>query len=192
MTKFCLIAALIAAPLAAHAAPADPPPAKKSDPLALGTSGTERPSMNRVGSAFLLIGYGAGYGGLGYGVGARYQLEVVPESLIKWTNGFRDEIGIEFGLDFVHYSFSAFSSDFSYNEFIPTVGARWNFWFNDQFAAYPAIDLAFRFGTGGRPGSSYGAFLPSGAVGGIYKTGQIFLRAEAGSYLLRLGAGLKF
>lgn len=213
MMRTSLFAAFIAVPLAAHAAPAKTkkapapveqpapaapkaPPAPATTPAGGTTLAANAPTMNRVATLYGLLGYGYG-AGAGFGLGARYQMVVVPIGLLKPNNGtgIRDEIGVEFGLDFVHYSFgfSGFGN-YSYNEFIPQVGANWNFWFNDQIAAYPALNLGYRFGSvsGGPSGASFGGVLLTAAAGGIYKLDQFFLRAELGSYLLRLGAGLKF
>ncbi len=139
----------------------------------------------------LLAPYAYGAGG-GYGLGARYQLVVAPSGVLHLQNG-RDELGIEFGADWVHYSWSFYGYNWTYNEISPVVGVVWNFWLNDQLALYPKIDLTFRYGSwSSTPGfahpSGYGGAGLELAAGLVYRLKQpVALRVEAGTYALRLG-----
>lgn len=140
----------------------------------------------------LLAPYAHSAGG-GFGLGARYQLELVPAGVLHLHNGVRDEIGLEFGADWAHYSFDFFGESWTYNEISPTVGVAWNFWLNPQLVLYPKIDLAFRYGTWsgssivGHPGGYGGAGLELAAGLGYRFNNQVALRVEAGTYALRLG-----
>jgi len=164
------------------------------------------PTMDNQISVWGILGYGFGYD-MGYGLGARYQKIVNPasKSFLKLTNGIRDEIGIEGGIDFVHYSYSygflGSGYDWSYNEFSIVVGGTWNFWLNDKLAVYPKIDLGFGFGSVSVdiPGydasdldTNEGGLILQGAVGAVYKMDRLNLRAELGNHYLRLGAGFNF
>ena len=205
MKKLSLAAVLLAALFVSTPAEAQTKKAAAAAPAAssLQLSG---PTMDNQVSVWGILGYGFGYD-LGYGLGARYQKIVNPadKSFLKLTNGIRDEIGIEGGIDFVHYSYSYgyFGSgyDWSYNEFSIVVGGVWNFWLNDKLAVYPKIDLGFGFGSVSVdiPGVSSsavdnnaGGLILQGAVGAVYKLERLNLRAELGNHYLRLGAGFTF
>jgi hypothetical protein len=146
-------------------------------------------------SAFGILNYWYGTG-TGLGVGVRYQKTMVPEGVLK-NDKIKDDIGIEGGVDYFHYSFGIFATDWSYNEFAPVVGAVWNFWLTPQLALYPKLDLGYRFGwwstnSGiGDPGGFGGLFV-QGAAGVVYKLEKLTLRAEAGSGMLRAGVGFVF
>src|SRR5262249_45466234 len=115
-----------------------------------------------------------------------------------------DELGIEAGLDFVHasygYNYGFGSYEWSYNEFTPVVGVTWNFWLSDRFAVYPKVDFGYRFSSwsysvdGEERGDLGHAALSSvyfqGAGGVVYRLGSVALRAEAGWYMLRVGASI--
>ena len=64
-------------------------------------------SMDNEASIFGLMTPYGGYAGAGtgVGVGARYQMTLVPEGILHATR-VRDDIGLEFGLDWSHYSWS--------------------------------------------------------------------------------------
>jgi len=189
------------------AAPVKAAPAKASAAApAVSMAVTPGSTMDNQISVWGILGYGFGYD-LGYGLGARYQKIVVPanKSFLKLTNGIRDEIGIEGGVDFAHYSYDyGFLGDsygWSYNEFSIVVGGVWNFWLNEKLAVYPKIDLGFGFGSVSVdiPGvdssdlnTDEGGLIFQGAVGAVYKLDRLNLRAELGNHYLRLGAGFAF
>jgi opacity protein-like surface antigen len=178
------LAALLAATPAAAAAPS--PRATARSPGGA--------TMNGDLSPWVLLGYNYG-AGTGYGFGVRYQAVVVPQGFLHLQNGVHDELGIEFGADFVHYSWGFFGYNWTYNEISPVIGAAWNFWLTPQLCLYPKLDLAFRFGSWstpngypyGHPGGYGGAGLEL-AAGVAYRIGdRLALRAEAGTYALRFG-----
>jgi hypothetical protein len=129
---------------------------------------------------------------------ARYQKRLVSDVSVKGPK-FHDDIGIEAGLDFVHYSWSVPGYpqySWSYNEVSAVAGVVWNFWIGDKFAVYPKLELAYGFGSGssyaGVASPSYGGLWFQGAGGVVYKVGPVALRGEAGWRAVRLGAGLAF
>lgn len=155
-------------------------------------------TMEGVGSVFLLLDHGYD-AGAGYGVGARYQKLLVPEGVLR-AQGIRDEIGLEFGFDFIHYSWHyAGYGGWSYTEFAPLVGGTWNVWLNDKVAIYPKIDLGYRIGTWDVPNDypyghphGYGGFTVEGAVGAVIRVDRLLVRAEAGTAAFRLGLAVSF
>ncbi len=154
-------------------------------------------TMDRDLSLWGLAGYGYYGDGAGFGLGGRYQVVVAPQGLLH-SPRIRDEIGLEFGLDWVHYSWNYYGYGWTYNEISPVVGATWNFWLNPQLALYPKIDVGFRFGSWsttnypyGHPGG-YGGAAIEGAVGLVYQFDpRVALRVEAGTYAFRLGVAFK-
>lgn len=194
MRKILTVAAALAALVVAAPAGALEPRGTTTS-SASASSGVGSPTMNNTLSPWGLLGYGYG-AGAGFGIGARYQIEIVPQGFLP--RRFKDELGLEFGMDWLYYSWSFYGYTWTFNEFAPVVGVVWNVWFTNRFAVYPKIDTGFRFGTwsGGGAGlgnpSGYGGFLVEGAAGVIYNTGPVMLRAEVGSYALRLGVAFKF
>jgi hypothetical protein len=154
------------------------------------TVGTD--GLDNTISAFGLFSYW--YANTGIGVGARYQKTIVPAGVLHLSN-VHDDIGLEGGIDYYHYSFSSIGYDWSYNEAAILVGAVWNFWFlNDRLALYPKIDVGFRFGSwstnaGVENPGGYGGLVIQGAAGIAYRLNVVTLRAEAGSGSVRLGVG---
>ncbi len=186
MRKLALAAAFLTAFAAAPAAAA---PARTAH-AAVGSGGA---TMDRDLSVWFLAAPYAYGAGSGYGLGARYQLVVVPQGFLHLQGPAHDELGIEFGVDWAHYSWGFYGYNWTYNEISPVVGAAWNFWLTPQLNLYPKIDLAFRFGTWstnayyGHP-SGYGGVGLELAAGLAFKlNNQFALRAEAGTYALRLG-----
>jgi hypothetical protein len=186
MQKLCFVTAvLLCLTVAAPAAAA--PPALAS-------------SMDNHLSVWGILGF-TGYFSTGFGAGVRYQKTLVPEGFLKNAT-IKDDLGLEAGADFVRYSWNAgyLSSNYSWsvNEITPVVGALWNIWLNPQLAVYPKIDLGYHIATVstpsayGGPSASYGGVAFQGAVGVVYKLDKLTLRAEAGSYTLRAGAGFTF
>ena len=139
----------------------------------------------------------------GAGVGVRFMLPIAPQGVIRGST-VHDEFTLEFGADFVHYSDRVgpygYYQSYTWNGFLPVVGATWNFWLTPQFALYPKLDLGYWVGSyGGTWVDQYGyvrhdfdGFFIQGAVGLIFRLQSLALRAEAGSGLLRLGVGFNF
>ena len=171
--------------LAESSSPVAPPSqAAEEAPAATAERGA---GLDNAFSAFGLLSYW--YADSGVGVGARYQKTVAPEGLLHLP-GVRDDVGIEGGADYAHYSFLGFA----YNEIAVLVGGVWNFWFlQDRLALYPKIDLGYRFGSwSGTSLGGYGGLVFQGSAGVAYRVSRLTLRAEAGSGSLRLGAGFSF
>jgi hypothetical protein len=138
----------------------------------------------------------------GLGAGLRVMLPVVPEGLIRHPR-IHDELTLELGADLVHYNdrvgLPGAYLDYSWNGMLAVVGGTWNFWLTPRFAVYPKLDLGWWFGwyrgwdgnAGYVRGDFDGLFL-QGAVGIIYRFDALALRVEAGSGLLRIGAGFSF
>ncbi len=186
--SFATLIALVAA------SPARAAPARAARTAVAQTGGSTMDRDLSVWAVLAPYAYGAG---AGYGLGVRYQAVVVP-GLLHLQSGMHDELGIEFGADWVHYSWGFYGYTWTYNEISPVVGAAWNFWLTPQLALYPKLDLAFRFGTWstpagypyGHPGGYGGAGLELAAGVAFKVNNQIALRAEAGTYALRLGVAI--
>ena len=149
--------------------------------------------MDNLASAWGLLGYGGMYG-----LGLRYQKVVVADGFLKNAN-FKDELAVEGGLDYARQSSGWQGSNWTINYFRPAVGAMWNFWFNDNLAVYPKLDLAYAFasvswpsGFGNTSAYSYGGIQIEAAGGLMYRLPGLALRAELGSSFLKAGAGLSF
>jgi hypothetical protein len=147
--------------------------------------------MDNVFSGFGLLNYW--YAQSGLGVGVRYQKTLAAEGVLGLP-GVRDDIGVEAGVDYAHYSFDYGFGSLSYNEIAVLVGGVWNFWFlQNRLALYPKIDMGYRFGSwSGTSLGGYGGIVLQGSAGIAYRLSRLTLRAEAGSGSLRLGAGLAF
>ncbi len=158
-------------------------------------------SMNGELSIFVITSPYGGYAsaGTGVGLGGRYQMTLVPAGVLRNTR-VRDDIGLEFGLDWDHYSWSANypyygNISWTFNEVAPVVGGVWNFWITKQFAVYPKVDLLYRIGwwstsvPGAQSPGGFGGFDAQFAAGVVYKLDKVALRAEIGSYSIRLGVG---
>lgn len=154
-------------------------------------------TMDRDLTLWGLAGYGYWGDSPGFGLGGRYQVVVAPHGLIH-SRTVKDEIGLEFGIDWVHYSWRYYGYGWTYNEVSPVVGVTWNFWLNDRLALYPKLDLGFRFGSWssnaypyGHP-HGYGGLAIDGAVGLVFRLDpRIALRVEAGTYAFRFGLAFK-
>jgi hypothetical protein len=158
---------------------------------------TSGATMDNQISVWGILGYYYSAGS-GVGLGARYQKVVVPQGFLHLTNGVRDELGVEGGVDFLHYSWDFFGFSWTYNEFDLVAGVVWNFWLTPQIAVYPKVDLGYGFGSwssdapGADPGGSYGGVFIQGAAGAVYKLDRLMLRAELGTGSVRLGAAFSF
>jgi hypothetical protein len=137
----------------------------------------------------------------GVGLGGRLMLPLVPQGVLHAR--IRDEITLELGADFIHYEdrvgYQPYYLDYSWNGFLPVVGAAWNFWLTPELALYPKLDVGYWFGwySGWRDDYGYGhpgwggAFL-QGALGVIYQLRSVAFRLELGSGLMRVGVGFPF
>jgi len=170
-----------------------PPPAETTPPPSVATPGT-------TGNGPMPFGPGIGPSGPslwgvlawgGYGAGARYMIPV-PITQILTRTRFRDYWAVEFGADILRinydYGLGATPYSYSWTEVVPVVGMMWQVWFNENFAAYPKVELGYAFGwysdtqgtTTGLSGGNH--FYPSGTAGILYKVGNgLTLRAEAGN-----------
>jgi hypothetical protein len=137
----------------------------------------------------------------GAGFGMRLALPVVPQGILHAK--VRDELVLEVGADFLHYSdrvgYYPYYVDYSYNGLLLVGGLAWNFWFTPQLALYPKLDLGWSTGwySGwhdqyGYGHHDFGGLFLQGAVGLIYRLPKVDLRVELGSGLLRLGVGFPF
>ncbi|HKE15556.1 MAG TPA: hypothetical protein VKB80_11850 [Kofleriaceae bacterium] len=162
------------------------PPARAVEAAPAATA-ERQAGLDNTFSAFGLLSYW--YAESGVGVGARFQKTVAPEGLLHLA-GVHDDVGLEGGADYAHYSFIGIS----YNEVALLFGGVWNFWFlQDRLALYPKVDLGYRFGSwSGASLGGYGGLVFQGSAGVAYRLARLTLRAEAGSGSLRLGAGFAF
>jgi hypothetical protein len=149
------------------------------------------------------------WGDSGVGIGARYQLPIVPEGILHAQ--VRDDIAIDFGADFVHSNFGRVATNYYYdpvygwnytyadltwNAIIPTAGILWDFWITPQLALYPKLETGVAIGWWSGDwysGPGYGgphanAFFIQGAAGAKLKLNNgLALKAELGSGMLKLG-----
>lgn len=162
-----------------------------------------RATTQGMGSVFGMIGYGYGFS-TGYGVGARFQ--VVAASKLIDHKKIHDELGIEFGIDYLQatydYGFGPYSYEWTYREITPVVGIDWMFWLNNRLALYPKIDLGYHITSwsveadGEDVSASHAdvsAFYFQGAAGVVFRaTPSLAVRAEGGWRALRVGVGFNF
>jgi hypothetical protein len=159
---------------------------------------------------FKLVGEGTGIAvwgivggwGDGLGLGARYEMPLIPGGVLKGSvpTFKKDSIEVEAGLDYVHYSWDFWGYDWSWNVLRPAVGAKWSLWFNDQFAVYPKLELGFdiswysnsNWGGWAKPESHTGIYFDA-AAGVLYRIASRFdLRAELGIDGIRAGVAFNF
>jgi hypothetical protein len=186
-------------PGAQGTAPAAPPPSGDTlAPAPVNPPPSPARTLDNTLSAFAVFDYG--YSGLGAapGVGLRFQKRIVRDLGLKGPK-VHDELAIEAGLDYVHYSWSLAAYpeyNWSYNEFSILAGVVYNFWLSDSFTLYPKVELAYAFGHtssySGVVSPSYGGLWFQGAAGAAYKFGPVSLRGELGWRAVRLGAGFTF
>lgn len=146
--------------------------------------------MDHTVSGLGLLSYR--YHDTGIGFGLYYQKTVVPEGLLRDAGSVHDELGIEGNLEIRYHHWEPASS---YTEFAFAVGAVWNVWFTSRFAAYPKLGFGLGFGSLSTPAgvddaSTYGGLFGLGAVGAVYKTGGLVLRAEISNVSIGFGLGL--
>lgn len=194
-----LVAVCVAVPVQAQTTTMIPASAfdAAAAPAAAPAASTAGSTMDNNISVWGIVGYRYSAGS-GWGLGARYQKVVVPEGFLHLTNGVKDELGVEGGIDYTSYSWDFYGYGWTYNEFDILVGVTWNFWLNPKLCLYPKLDLGFGFGSwsSSAPGignpSGYGGIFFQGAAGVVYKLNRISLRAEVGSSSLRAGVSFAF
>ena len=185
--------AALAIALAVAATPA------QAKPGAMPPSSSGASSSSGITSLSLWGDFDPGSNGAGFGM--RLAIPLVPEGFLRAK--VRDELVLEVGGDFLHYSnhvgFPIYG-DYSWNGFLLVGGFAWNFWLTPQLALYPKLDLGFEYGWyhgwdtawGGYYGQhSYGGLFVQGAAGLIYRLHSVDLRVELGTGLLRLGVGFR-
>ncbi len=156
------------------------------------------------GSGNQLSFYGIGtyyWHGGGVGVGARYELPLIPEGILRAQ--VRDDIALDFGADFVHVSWGDYYdynpdtgyywTDVSFNALIPTVGFLWNFHLTPRLTVYPKLDVGYAimwwsdfYG----PSPHTSALFIQGVAGATLKLDRLSLRGEIGSGMLKLGISI--
>ena len=82
---------------------------------------------------------------------------------------------MEFGADIVRinydYGFGTTAYSYNWTEVVPVAGMMWQVWFNENFAAYPKVELGYAFGWysdaqgGTTTGLSAVGSLPAGSAG---------------------------
>jgi hypothetical protein len=158
--------------------------------------------MRNIGSAdnllsgFAILGYRYSHSSA-FGLGARFQKTIVSDVVFKDQPKIKDDFGIEFGVDYLHYSFDYLGFDWDFDEIALMAGGVWNVWLNDNLALYPKLELGYSFGSGdvdiaGVNYSEDDGFVAQAAAGVLYKAFPVVLRAELGTWSLRLGAGFQF
>lgn len=192
MKKLIIICGLLTILTASARAdePAAPPPAvSRSSPSTGGAEHLAGPSLWGI----------LPWGGLGFG--GRMMFPLAFQGVVHAPN-VHDTFAIEAGADFLHWSYDygpagPNGGNYSWTEILAVGGVMWSFWFNDQFAIYPKLELGYAFGWfsgyqyAGRP--SYGGLFLAGDAGAIYKLSNgLSLRAELGSDGLKAGVGWLF
>ena len=142
--------------------------------------------------------------GSAVGVGASFQLPLVPQGLIH-DPGFRvrDSLDLEVGLDYLNYwnHHYAGASYYDVSEFNLHAGLIWNFWLTPQLAVYPKAALGYgivhySYPAGWNPAygnGSYGGIYPELAIGGQLRlSNTVTLRSELGWAGLKIGIGFAF
>ena len=134
-------------------------------------------------------------GGIGLGIGARVEYPVAVNVIKEMP--FKNDIFVVGGLDYYTHSYDyGFGSSYRVNYFRFEAGAMWNFWFLENFAAYPKLtlnyDVASVSGNVG-PTNSYSGVNIDAAAGIIFNLNSaISLRAEVGNFALKAGVGFHF
>jgi hypothetical protein len=144
----------------------------------------------------------------GIGLGARFMIPLVPEGLLAGQGlRVREELALEVGADFLHWSYDWryydygglrwVNDSYSVNALEVVGGVMWNWWLTPRFALYPKLDLGYRIAwisgwndTWGNH-ESYSDLFVNGALGAIFKLRKVAVRIEAGNHSLRLGVGVK-
>jgi hypothetical protein len=142
--------------------------------------------------------------GSAIGLGASFQLPLIPQGLIH-DPGFKihDSLDLDFGLDYLSYWETHHAGPYSYDvsELDLHAGVLWNFWLTPQVALYPKLGLGYSFAhysyspdwPSGYGHTEYGGLYPELAVGGQLKlSSSLSLRGELGWAGLKLGVGFAF
>lgn len=142
--------------------------------------------------------------GSAVGVGASFQVPLVPQGLIH-DPGFRlrDSLDLDLGVDYLSYWNHYYTGPYYYDvsEVNLHAGLIWNFWLSPQVAIYPKAGLGYSIATynyspGWNPGwghGSYGGVYPELAAGAQLKlSSALSLRGELGWSGLKLGLGFTF
>ncbi len=132
----------------------------------------------------------------GYGAALRYRHSIVPRGFIKHSR-FHDELGIEGGFDYTRYGIDLGVTEWDLSLMEFSAAATWNFWFTEDFAAYPRAGLGFGVASfasqDGLPAPvGYGGIYGVGGVGALYDAGALTLRAEVNNRELSVGGALTF
>lgn len=130
--------------------------------------------------------------GWGLGAGARFAFPLGSSGLFRNNPKLSDEFAIEAGADLVFWGAYGVSA----MTITPTVGVMWVFWLgNGKFGVYPKLDLGYEIFTSSFGGFGNGLWWDT-AVGGIYRLGNLSLRAELGGAgygaMLKVGVALNF
>ena len=148
-------------------------------------------SLDNTVSLLGLLSYR--YPNIGFGVGGYYQKTIARRGVLRHAGSIHDEFGVEGGFEFRHHEWDPESS---YTEFAFSVGAVWNIWFAQRFAAYPKLGLGYGFGTLSTPAGirsrDYGGLFGLGAVGAVYQVDGLVFRAEIGNLAIAVGLGFSF
>ncbi len=153
-----------------------------------------------------LVGWAILGWGSAVGVGASFQLPLVPQGLIH-DPGFRlrDSLDLDLGVDYLsywnHYYYYDGGPYYDVSMFNLHAGLIWNFWLTPKVAVYPKAGLGFgivhyTYSSNWNPvyaTSSYGGVYPELAVGGQLRlSNALSLRGELGWSGLKVGLGFAF
>lgn len=133
--------------------------------------------------------------GFGVGVGARYSMPLLKDGFIDSLN---DSVELELGADYA-FTWSGLFGSFNEHQFDLAAEGRWTFHMTPQFDLYGKLGIGPGFwvasaSVAGLNASSAGfLFYFDVAAGARYRLSDTFLlRAELGSYGLRLGLAWEF
>ncbi len=153
-----------------------------------------------------VVGWGILGWGSAVGVGATFQLPLVPQGLIH-DPGFRlrDTLDLDLGLDYLsywdHHYYYAGGPYYDVSVVNLHAGVIWNFWLTPTLAVYPKVGLGYgivhySYSNNVNPGfatTSYGGLYPELAVGGQLRlSGALTVRSELGWSGLKVGLGFDF
>jgi len=166
-----------------------------ASPTLAAEAGTAGANDSKSVSAWGILGWGSALG-----LGASFQLPLVPQGLIH-DPGFklRDSLDLDLGLDYLSYWDSFHSGPYTYDvsEFDLHAGLIWNFWLTPKAALYPKVGLGYAIahysGDTSYGHVDYGGLYPELAVGGQLQLAPgVSLRGELGWAGLKLGVGFSF
>jgi hypothetical protein len=170
-----------------------PPPAEPAAaPTPAATTEAAAPSSGQAITGWAVFPWD------GIGVGGRFTMPLAISPVLGSTS-LKDNFALEFGADYLHWSYSNMGNKFGWNEFLPVVGIMWSIWLTDKIGFYPKFDLGYGFGwfSGwdstwlNRP--TYGGFFWDIALGVNLKLNpRIHLRAEGGYSGFKAGVAYLF